>query len=242
LASTSSAAALLNQALELHRAGRLDDAGAIYEQLLTDGPEHADAAHLLGLVRFRNNDVESAIHLIGDALARDPENPVYHANLGNVLKDCGRMTEAIAAYRRALTLRPTYAEVENNLGYALQTTGMIDDAIGHYRSAIALRPSDHRARFNLGNALFLLGKAEAAIVAYRGAVSLSPGFASGVGPPRDRAAAARPARRRRGELPAVARDRTAVGGRESCARSRAPAARLSTRSVRLLRARPRAAA
>jgi hypothetical protein len=53
------------------------------------GPEHADAAHLLGLVRFRNNDVESAIRLIGEALARDPENPIYHANLGNVLKDSG---------------------------------------------------------------------------------------------------------------------------------------------------------
>ena len=34
-ASTSTSAALLNQALELHRAGRLDEAGAIYEQLLT---------------------------------------------------------------------------------------------------------------------------------------------------------------------------------------------------------------
>ncbi len=176
--STSTNAALLNQALELHRAGRLDDAGAIYEKLLTEGPEHADAAHLLGLVRFRNNDFESAIRLIGDALARDPENPIYHANLGNVLKDSGRLNEAIAAYRRALALRPAYAEVHNNLGYALQASGMIEEAISRYRNAIALRPADYRARFNLGNALFLIGKGEDAITAFREAATLNPGFAS----------------------------------------------------------------
>ena len=176
--STSTNAALLNQALELHRAGRLDEAGAIYEQLLTEGPEHADAAHLLGLVRFRNNDFESAIRLIGDALARDPENPIYHANLGNVLKDSGRLSEAIAAYRRALALRPAYAEVHNNLGYALQASGMIEEAISHIGNAIALRPADYRARFNLGNALFLIGRGEDVIAAFREAATLNPGFAS----------------------------------------------------------------
>ena len=169
---------MLNQALELHRVGRLDAAGAIYEQLLADCPEDADAAHLLGLVRFRNNDVESAIRLIGEALARDPENPIYHANLGNVLKDSGRLAEAIAAYRRALALRPGYPEVHNNLGHALQASAMIDEGISHYRSAIALRPDDYRARFNLGNALFLIGKSEDAIAAFREAATLNPGFAS----------------------------------------------------------------
>ena len=101
-ASTPTNAALLNRALELHRAGRLDDAAAIYRQLLTDNPGNADAAHLLGLVFSRKNDVDSAIRLIRDALEQDPDNPIYHANLGNVLKDAGRLTDAIAAYRRAL--------------------------------------------------------------------------------------------------------------------------------------------
>ena len=63
-ASPPTNAALLNRALELHRAGRLDEAAAIYQQLLTDNPGHADAAHLLGLVCLRNNDFDSAIRLI----------------------------------------------------------------------------------------------------------------------------------------------------------------------------------
>jgi len=177
-ASTSTNAALLNRALELHRAGRLDDAAAIYQQLLTDNPGHADAAHLLGLVCLRNNDVDSAIRLIRDAVEHDPDNPIYHANLGNVLKDAGRLTDAIAAYRRALALHPGYAEIHNNLGYALQVSGMIEEGIGHYRKAITLRPADYRAPYNLGNALFLIGKSEEAIAAFREAATRNPQFAN----------------------------------------------------------------
>jgi predicted O-linked N-acetylglucosamine transferase (SPINDLY family) len=170
-------ATLLNQALELHRAGRLDDAAAIYRQLLADDPGHADAAHLLGLVHFRNKDFDSAIRLIRSAVERDPDNPVYRANLGNVLKDAGRMTDAIGAYRRALELHPGYAEIHNNLGYVLQLSGMIDEGIAHYRKAIALRPENYRAHYNLGNALFLTGKSEEAVAALREAAKLNPEFA-----------------------------------------------------------------
>jgi tetratricopeptide (TPR) repeat protein len=145
---------LLNQALELHRAGRLQDAAAIYQQLLAENPGHADAAHLLGLVFLRNNDVDSAIRLIGDAIELDPDNPLYHANLGNILKDSERPTDAIMAYRRALELHPGYAEVHNNLGYVLQAGGMIEEGIGHYRKAIALRPDNYRPHYNLGKRSF----------------------------------------------------------------------------------------
>jgi protein O-GlcNAc transferase len=175
--SIDSNATLLKQALELHRAGRLDDAAAIYERLLADNPAHADAAHLLGLVRFRNNDYESAIRLIRGAIERDPDNPIYHGNLGNVLKDAGRPGDAIAAYRRALEIDAGYAEIHNNLGYVLQISGQTDEAIDHYRTAITSRPDNYRAHYNLGNALFLSGRNEDAVAAFRAAAGLNPGFA-----------------------------------------------------------------
>ena len=168
-----------------------------------------------GSYRLRNNDVESAIRLIRDAIERDPDNPLYHANLGNVLKDSGRLTEAIVAYRRALELHPGYAEVHNNLGYVLQASGMIEEGIGHYRKAIALRPDDYRARFNLGNALFLIGKDEDAVAAFREAARLNPGYADDLGPSRNRAAAARPARGGRRVLSSLDRDRPRLGRRAS---------------------------
>lgn len=174
--SIPAGSALLARALEIHRAGRLDEAAAIYEQLLTEDPGNADASHLLGLVRLRHHDFDGAIRLIGDALARDPANPIYHGNLGNVLKDAGRPTEAIAAYRRALDIDPSYGEIHNNLGYLLQSSGKTEEAILHYRKAIVLRPANHRAHYNLGNALFATGKSEEAVAAFREATRLSPDF------------------------------------------------------------------
>ena len=171
-------AASLKQALELHRAGRLDEAAAIYRDRLAGNADDADAAHLLGLVHFRNNDFDAALRLIGTAIERQPGNPVFHGNLGNVLKDAGRPVEAIAAYRTALALDPAYAEIHNNLGYLLQASGKLDDAIGHYRRAIALKPANHRAHYNLGNALFLAGNPEEALGPLREAVRLEPRFAA----------------------------------------------------------------
>ena len=38
-------------------------------------------------------------------------------------KDQGKLDEAVACYRRALELKPDYAEAHNNLGIALRTRG-----------------------------------------------------------------------------------------------------------------------
>ena len=174
--STPAGATLLSRALELHRAGRLDEAAAIYERLLAEDASNADAAHLLGLVHFRHNDFDGAIRLIGEALARDPANPIYHGNLGNVLKDAGRRSDAMAAYRRALEIDPSYGEIHNNLGFLLQSSGRIDEAIHHYRNAIRLQPANYRAHYNLGNALHVSGKSEVAVAAFQEAARLNPDF------------------------------------------------------------------
>jgi predicted O-linked N-acetylglucosamine transferase (SPINDLY family) len=176
-ASSSAHAALLAEALELHRGGRLDDAAMIYERILAADPAHADAAHLLGLVRFRHGNFDAAIRLIRGAIERHPDNPIYHGNLGNVLKDGGQPADAVTAYRRALELDPGFAEIHNNLGYLLHLDGKITEAIGHYRQAIALRPANFRAQYNLGNALYLIGRSEEAVAAFRAAAALNPEFA-----------------------------------------------------------------
>ena len=53
-------------------------------------------------------------------------NPNYaeaHNNLGNALRDQGKLDEAIARYRRAVELKPDYAEAHGNLGKALMERG-----------------------------------------------------------------------------------------------------------------------
>ena len=54
----------IEQALEHHQAGRLQQAEVIYHQILTQEPNHQDALHLLGLIALQAGRHEVAVELI----------------------------------------------------------------------------------------------------------------------------------------------------------------------------------
>jgi len=102
--------------------------------------------------------------------------PEVHANLGNALVDQGKLDEAVAAFRRAIALRPNFAEAHSNLGDALQDEGQLEEAIAAYGRAIALRPNFSEAYSNLGNALRDQQQLDKAIASYSQAIALQPNF------------------------------------------------------------------
>src|SRR5260370_40831952 len=55
--------------LQLHEAGRLDEARQCYQTILQSEPEYADAHHLLGMLAYRQGDHEAAVIQIKRALA-----------------------------------------------------------------------------------------------------------------------------------------------------------------------------
>ena len=59
-----------------------------------------------------------------------------HFNLGNTLMGQGKLDEAIAAYRRAIGIKPDYAAAYTTLGIALAGQGKFDEAVAAYRRAI----------------------------------------------------------------------------------------------------------
>jgi len=44
-------------------------------------------------------------------------------NLGNVLRQNGKITEAIGHYRKAFAIHPSYSKASNNLGMLLKSRG-----------------------------------------------------------------------------------------------------------------------
>ena len=92
-------------------------------------------------------------------------------------KDQGKLDEAVACYRRALELKPDYAEAHNNLGNALKDQGKLDEAIACYRRALELKPDYAEAHNNLGNAFKDQGKLDEAVACYRRALELKPDYA-----------------------------------------------------------------
>jgi len=97
--------------------------------------------------------------------------------LGNVLRDKGRTSEAISHYKMAIKLKPDLADAYNNLGNALSTERKNEEAISHYKMAIKLKPDYAKAHYNLGIALVAEGKNEEAISHYKMAIKLNPDYA-----------------------------------------------------------------
>jgi len=85
--------------------------------------------------------------------------------------------DAIEAYRRVVTIDPTYAAAWNNLGLLLHRMGGYDAAREAYEAALAQDPLCCEAAYNLGSLHEDQGEVEAAIASYRRALGLSPDYA-----------------------------------------------------------------
>ena len=97
--------------------------------------------------------------------------------MGNVLKDQGKLEEAIEAYKKALSLKPDYAEAHNNMGNVHMDQGKLEKSTEAYIRAVSLKPDYAEAYNNMGVVLMDQGKLEEAIEAYKKALSLKPDYA-----------------------------------------------------------------
>jgi predicted O-linked N-acetylglucosamine transferase (SPINDLY family) len=166
-----------NTALEHHRAGRLQEAEALYRQILQAQPNYPDALHLLGVIAHQVGQHHTAVDFINRAIGLNPNVAEFHNNIGEAYRALDKLEEATGHYRQAMTLKPTYAEPFNNLGIVLSLRGQTEEAVAQYRRALALAPANAETHYNLGNALKGLGRLEEAAASYRQAVTLKPTFA-----------------------------------------------------------------
>jgi Flp pilus assembly protein TadD len=86
---------LLPVAVRHHQAGQLAEAERIYQRILHQDPNNADALHLLGVMAHQVGRHEVAVESIGRAIAIQPREAAYHNNLGEAHRTLGRLDEAV---------------------------------------------------------------------------------------------------------------------------------------------------
>jgi len=84
-----------------------------------------------------------------------------HNGLGFVLARQGRTDDAVAEFRKAIDVNPTFTPAYNNLAEALATQGRLEDAAAYYRRSLAEKPSAAVSQA-LGGVLRKLGKMDEA--------------------------------------------------------------------------------
>lgn len=130
-----------------------------------------------GMTIWRNRDYQSELSIWSDTLAKRPNNPRAHNNLGDALARQGRLEEAANHLRRAIQIKSDYADAHNNLGVVLAFEGESQQAILHYQKAIAIRPEYAKAHSNLGVEWAQVGRWEQALTHYRKAIAIQPTYA-----------------------------------------------------------------
>lgn len=148
-------------AIAHHQAGRLPQAEAIYQQVLSVMPRHPDALHLLGAIALTNGSIPLAIERIQKAISINPANPEYYSNLGFAMHEQGRLEEAMVAYRKAIALKPNYAGAIYNL-HALLLGKDSGAAVACLSQVLDIVPNDFDARYMLAVLLDYFGNEAAA--------------------------------------------------------------------------------
>ena len=164
----------VQRGLALHQEGRIEEAALHYAAVLDAQPDHFDALHLLGVVRFQQDRDAEGLDMIRSALRLQPTHAEALSNAGLVLGKMGRIAEALASFDQALAIRPDYAEALNNRGNVLHSLGRIGEALASYDRALAIRPDYAEALNNRGSALRDLKRPEEALASYDRAMAIWP--------------------------------------------------------------------
>lgn len=107
-------------------------------------------------------------------LACTSNNYVAQCNLGNTLRDQGRLDDAIERYQNALAINGAYAPAHYNLANALYDQGHLDEAMARYREALALDPDYADAHYNLGTTYYRAGRLNEAMTEFQRVLQLRP--------------------------------------------------------------------
>ena len=162
--------------MALHQQGKLEQAQAIYQEILKAQPKHFDSLHYLGVAAYQTGRLDVAARLISEAIKVNPNHAAAYSNFGLVLQKLKRLDEALASYDRALALKPDSAEVHNNRGNTLKDLKRLDEALASYDQALALKPGYVEACYNRGNVLKDLNRLDEALASYDQGLALNPDF------------------------------------------------------------------
>jgi tetratricopeptide (TPR) repeat protein len=143
--------ALLNEAVDLHRAGDLTGAANRYNQLLNNDPFNAGILFLMGDIAVRQGANGVAINLLSNSVSVKPHAEAYVA-LGCAYRAENMYEQACAAWDRAIALEPSSAAY-NNLASVYSDHGRPEKALGYVSQALKLEPESPNAKWNRALAL-----------------------------------------------------------------------------------------
>ena len=169
--------AMAEEAVSLHRQGKLEQAEALYFKLMKAEPGLFGPRYYLGLLRMQQGRMAEACDCLDDAVKILPDDLGALMNYGMALRANGQADEAVAIFDRALAVQPNLAEALYNRGVALGDLQRFETAVDSYDRALVLQPEMVAAMVNRAAALAAMQRYDDAIRGYDRVLAMQPGNA-----------------------------------------------------------------
>ena len=139
-----------------------------------DSPTPLQIESVMGL--YSQGKIEEALESLNLLIKQYPGDPVLYNFKGTCCYIRNQKNESIDNFKKALSLKPDYAEAHYNIGNVFHFTGVLDAAIKSYERALKIKPNYPEVSNNLGFIFDKTGEHETAIIHYRKAISDRPDF------------------------------------------------------------------
>jgi tetratricopeptide (TPR) repeat protein len=169
-----------------HQAGQFSKALSCFEEALRINPAYTEAGLNLAVTYNDMGKYQEAKTIYLSALTQSTrpggklDNFVLgklanmYADIAEVYAAAGAFEEAIAEYRRALNLRPTFVDIRLKLSQALRDHNQPADALRELKTLLGQNPDFLPARIQRGLVEFSLGQTDDAVETLRAVLDDSP--------------------------------------------------------------------
>jgi len=141
-----SAKALVNEGVQLHDAGKFDQAIEKYKQALQAEPENATALYEIANTLYTIKNYNDALKNL-DKLVKIQASPDAYSMYGNIYDDLKQPDKAIDYYKKGINAFPDFQMLHFNLAIAYARQGKYPEAASALIPALQLNPnhaSSHR--------------------------------------------------------------------------------------------------
>lgn len=179
---------------QLLRTGQAEGAAAYLRTVIEQRPWHYGAHYNLGQALVRLGRRSEAQHFLtrADSLQElqskvehaqvtaetNPGLPMNWVRLGEMLRQSGRIEEALEAYQVARSLAPENLAVQHNLANLFLARGDTAQAVGRYRTILQQDSTFTDAWLNLGVVYALSGEPDRARQAWQNVLRYVPGHST----------------------------------------------------------------
>lgn len=163
----------VNEGLQYHQQGQLQQAIVLYEKALSIDAENHNAYYLLGMVAYQSQRFHQALKYIQKAMSIKVF-PHYVFNLANIYYELKQFKLAMANYQLVIKVAPDFFDAYINLGRLFKESGKTNEAIQCYQTVLHLQPHHSLAYHNLALIAQEQGQLNEALKYFNQALEMDP--------------------------------------------------------------------